>query len=501
MDLFHRFWRSKNKTSQGDLLFGRNFRQITTYIDEALADCVDLVKRPFRFCSGEQGVIYSIDGLIDQDLFQRDLLPWLLTTPGSRIKDFYSTIPVVSIKQETSVNKAVNSLFTGFVLLVVDGWGFGLLFQLSGWKERPVEDSPIERTIRGPHEGFTENLRTNTALLRRRLSLPQLKFKEYILGKRSQTRIAVGYLEGIANPEILSELEAKIQKIDYDAILGAGYIEQLLIESPYSPFPQYQSTERPDKAAASLLEGKLIIIVDRTPVVLIAPVNFFAFFQAPDDYYASWISGSIIRFLRQTAFFLGVSLPSLYIAVLSFHYEAIPWPILTPLIESRARVPFPPIVEAFFIESIFELLREAAIRLPSYIGQAIGIIGGLIIGQAIVATGAVSTIMIIVVGITAVSNFVIPAYDMGLAVRVIRFPLMILASLFGIVGSIIGGAILFTHLLSLESLGQPYFMPLAPLSIKNLNDSLIRAPLFLINKRPRIARPLDKTRGKGYADE
>ncbi len=480
--------------------FDQGYAQALARLDDELRDCPDLVERPFTLVSGEHATLLHFDGMVNQDLLERDLLPALLTISGGQLADPRGVIPVATIKTQETIEQALASLCAGFVLLVVEGLPHALAFEFKGWEKRAVEEPQTERNIRGPHEGFIESLRTNTALLRKKVNTPNLKIKEMTLGQRSPATVALVYLEGVANPEILLRLSKRLQEIDFDAIQASGFIEQLTTENVLSPFPQTQATERPDKAVGNLLEGRILVIVDGTPVVLMAPVNFFQFFQAFDDYSTNWLPASVLRFLRILAVFLTIFLPSFYIAVLTFHYEALPWSLLTILVHARSKVPFPPVVEALLMELIIELIREAAVRLPSYIGQVIGIVGGLVIGQAVVNAGIVSNVMIIVVGVTAIASFVVPSYEMGLAMRLIRFPIMIISSIFGIVGLISGGAILLTHLLSLESLGQPYFAPLAPLQPKNLKDTFLRLPHQLQGPRPKTARPVDPYRGKGRGD-
>lgn len=478
--------------------FDQGFDPAVQRIEDEFRDCADLVHRSFALASGERAALFHLDGMVNQDLLQRDLLPYLLSCSGRALREPRNSLPVAAIKEETSIAEAAQALVAGHALLAVEGWSAGLVFEFKGWERRAVEDSPIERNIFGPHESFTENLRVNTALLRKRLRTPRLKFKEYTLGKRSKTTVALGYLDGVARPELVLRLEERLRQIDFDAIQAAGYVEQLTSENPLSPFPQYLATERLDRAVGNLLEGGILVMVDGTPVLLVAPTSFFHFFMALDDYSTNWIVASLLRFIRILAVFLAIFLPSFYIAVLTFHYETVPWSLLINLVQARSKVPFPPLLEAFIMEFIIELIREAAIRLPSYIGPVISITGGLVIGQAVVAAGIVSNVMIIVVGMTAIAGFVIPSYEMGQALRLIRFPIMLLSSLFGIVGLLAGGTVLLTHLLSLESLGQPYFAPLAPFQFKQLlKDSFIRAPFFLQGARPKTTRPVDAYRGKG----
>ena len=253
-------------------------------------------------------------------------------------------------------------------------------------------------------------------------------------------------------------------------------------------------TERPDAAASHLMQGRICVVVDRSPSVLIAPMTMTAFFQSVDDYSTRWIAASFIRFLRFFAFFVAAFLPALYIAVISFNYEIIPLNLLLSIGESRGQVPFSPILEALIMELTLEMLREAGIRLPAPIGQTVGIVGGIVIGQTAVQAGIVSNIMVVVVALTGISSFIIPNYDMSSAIRLIRFPMMLLSSMFGIFGLTIGWMILIAHLISLESLGTPYGSPLAPFRIKDMKDTFVRLPLWLMKSRPTSTQPLQKKR-------
>lgn len=479
----------------GDL-FAEGYEAALRGLEEKMRDCPDLVRRRLNLKSGEEATLFYLDGLVDRDLLQRDLLGPLCSAPERVLAD-PSSLPLAQWQEEASIAGAVERLFYGFVLLVAEERPSALAFALKGWKERSLEEPQVERNIRGAHEGFTEDLGTNMALLRRRLRTPRLKFSQFKLGERAPFRVCLAYLEDLACPELLDRLKGRLARVDLDAVQFPSYLEQLTAEHPFSPFPQYETTERPDKAAAALLEGRVVVLLDGAPGSLLVPANFFQFFQAPDDYNMSWVVASTIRFFRILAVFLAILLPSFYVALLTFHYEAIPWSLLLPLVAARTKVPLPPVMEAFFMAFIIELIFEAAVRLPSYIGQVIGIVGGLVIGQAIVAAGIVSNVMVIIIAVTAVANFAVPAHEMSLAMRFIRFPIMVLSAFFGIVGLLVGGSFLLTHLLGLESLGQPYFSPLAPFRPENLKDAFVRGPLTAQGPRPRVTRPLDPYRGKG----
>lgn len=304
------------------------------------------------------------------------------------------------------------------------------------------------------------------------------------IGRYTQTEVIVTYLEGIANPDVVKEALQRLERIDTDSILESGYIEEYIEDVTYSPFPTIMNSERPDAVAAGLLEGQIAILVDGTPFVLQAPVTFFRFLQSSEDYYQRFDIASFIRFIRYLSFFVSMLLPSLYIAITTFHQEMLPTTLLISLAAQREGVPFPAIVEAFLMEITFEVLREAGVRMPRVIGSAISIVGALVLGQASVQAGLVSAAMVIIVSFTAISNFVTPAVNMAVAARLIRFGLMLLAGTFGLFGILTGCMAVLIHLVSLRSFGVPYLTPVAPLVLSRLNDTFIRIPRWLTFMRP-----------------
>jgi spore germination protein len=371
-----------------------------------------------------------------------------------------------------------------------------------GWPQRTITDPQLESSLKGAHQGFLETGSQNIALIRRYLPHRELKIKEMTIGKRGKAKLWILYLADVAHPEVLKELETRIANVDIDSIINTGELVEFIEDNPYSPFPQFLLTERPDSTVSQLLQGRFTVIVDGSPSVLIAPTNFLSFFQNIDDYSTRWLIASFIRLLRFLAFAIALLLPAFYIAFISFNHEAIPMQLMFSIAESRARVPFPPLLEALLMEITLEMMREAGIRLPAPIGQTIGIVGGIIIGQAAVQAGIVSNIMVIVVASTAIASFIIPSYDMGTAIRLLRFPMMALAFMFGIVGIVIGMMTLVAHLVSLESLGTPYGSPLAPFRWADMKDAFVRLPIWTMVKRPKSTRALQSTRaGKNRPKE
>lgn len=480
-------------------LQGVVFGDIMKCIDDNLIECPDVIRRKGILKNNKECFFIFTEGLINTDLLQRDFIAPLLSMEYDKLMD-ENRLRAISIAQISfcyDINQIIKDLFSGAIVFIFDGMNFAVSCRLDNPDKRSISEPETEKNVRGSHEGFIEVSKTNMAILRRRVKNENLKFKKIQIGATTNQTVTIAYIQGIANPELLEELYSRIEKINIDGVMGSGYIEQLIADRPNSPFPQFLATERPDKVVASLLEGRLAIIVEGTPVLLIVPVTFSSFFHAPDDYNIHWLFGTFLKLLRFFALILAIYLPAIYVAITSFHYYMVPLKLLIPLAESRERVPFPPYVEALIMEITIELLREASIRLPTYIGTSIGVIGGIIIGQAAVEAGIVSVLMIIVVAITAIASYVTPIYDMGFALRLFRFIIMLASSILGVIGILICTVLLSAHLLSLESLGQPYFQPFVPFRFKDLKDAFIRMPLQHMSKRPSESQPVDKERGEG----
>lgn len=475
-----------------------SYSDILKNLNESFSDCPDIIMRKVYLKNGIEGHFIFIEELVNFDLIQRDFISHILFMSSEELCDENKvrTLPVSNINFYYDIPSIVDNVLSGEFLFIFDGMKFALSCVLRKFEKRAIQEPIIEKNIKGSHEGFVEALNTNISILRRRMRNNNLKFKLLRVGTSTNQTVAIAYIKGIANPDILNDLYNKIKNINFDGMLEIGYIEQLISSSPSSPFPQFLSTERPDKAVAMLLEGRFAVMIDGSPVSTIAPVSMFSFLKAPDDYSFSWIFGSFVGLLRELAMLLALFLPGIYIALTSFHYYMVPLRLLIPLAESRERVLFPPYIEALVMELTIELIREASIRLPSYIGATIGVIGGIIIGESAVQAGLVSVLMIIIVSITAIASYTTPISDMGFAIRFFRFIVMIASAIYGLVGILLCWIMLLAHLLSLESLGQPYFSPMVPFKFKDLKDVFIRAPLKYMKKRPNQAKPVDKERGR-----
>ncbi len=387
--------------------------------------------------------------------------------------------------------EAAIDVLSGDTVLLCDGVNKVLSVTVRQIPQKNIDDSNREVSIRGPQSGFSEVLETKLAQLRNKIKHPALKIESIRGGVYTNTGVVIVYLQGIVNPELVAEVRRRLERVLHiDGLLESGYIEELIEDNSFSPFPQVETTERPDKAASQLLCGRAIIMLDGSPNILIVPATFWQFIQASDDFYQRLI-GFALRPARVIALLFTLFLPSFYVALTTFHQEMIPLSLLMAIITAREGVPFPAFVEAFIMEGIFEFLREAGLRLPMQIGQALSIVGALVLGQAAIQANLVSPAMVIVVATTAVMSFMIPAFHFTISLRLLRFVILIFAATLGFFGMLLMAVFLLTHVVSLRSFGVPYFSPLAPLNLEDLKDVLLRLPIWSRKFRPIILRPQD----------
>ncbi|WP_139488792.1 spore germination protein [Brevibacillus dissolubilis] len=428
--------------------------------------------------------IYYIDTLTDIDKLNQQILSPLLQEKGENL---LNTIHSIASKQMDSADQAVKYLLRGSSVISLeeqDG-------QLSLWNldtgsafHRSISEPVGEKIIEGGHEGLVERLSINLHLIRKKITNKDLIVRYYRLGTHTDTEVALVYIQSLVDQDVLDEVTERLANIETDSVISQAVLEEIIEDNPLSLFPMMLNTERVDRVAANLAEGRFAILIDGLASVIILPVTFFSLYQSPDDYNARWINGSFIRLIRIAGFLIATTLPAFYISVISFHFELIPNELITSIHESVQHIPYPPLIEAFIMELTIELLREAGIRLHTAIGQSIGIVGGLVIGDAVVRAGLVSNIMIIVVALTAISSFVVPSNELRLSVRILRFPLMVLSSIFGLLGITFGFTILLIYLCKLESFGKPFFYPVSPLRLRKLKDSLARSS-FTFKRYPK----------------
>ncbi|MHA6482205.1 spore germination protein [Paenibacillus sp. strain BS8-2] len=481
-------------------------------IRSQLGNSKDVIIRQIRIGKdpGLSAAVIYIDGLTDVESIQHFLLESLLLDIHN--DDFDNILregqdlirmleerilKVGAISHVEQFSGLFNHLLSGDVILMLDRHHTSIsIGSMRDWKERGVTESSTETVIRGPKESFTESLRINTSLIRRKIKDPNLWMDTKSIGKVTHTDVAIMYVNGIANEDVLKEVHLRLDRIDIDSILESGYIEEFIEDTPYTPFPTIYHSERPDVIAAELLEGKIAILIDGTPLVMIVPALFVSFMHAAEDYYQRAVIASLIRILRFICIGIALTGPSLYIAVTTFHQEMLPTQLLIGLASQREGTPFPAFIEAFMMEVTFEILREAGLRMPKAIAQTVSIVGTLVIGTAAVEAGIISAAMVIVVAITAISSFVLPAFDMSLSFRMLRFPLMMLAASFGLFGIIVGLIAIVLHMCSLKSFGVPYMSPLAPFNAEGNRDSVIRLPWWTMWTRPLIIGKSNRVRGR-----
>ncbi len=396
-------------------------------------------------------------------------------------------------------DELVEALLAGLSVLLVEGNTKGLKLGTNGGKVRGIEEPTSEVVIRGPKDSFTESIKTNISLIRRRVRSKDIRIEKFKIGEVTHTDVAVVYLENIADPLLIQEIKERIEEVKTDGLLESGQLEEFIQDETVTVFPQFLNTERPDVVIGNLLEGRVGIIINGTPFVLIAPAQFIQFFQSSEDYYMRYDISTFLRLLRFSVFIISLIAPSIYIALTTFHQAMIPTTLLFGIAAQREGVPFPAIAEALVMEITFEILREAGIRMPRAVGVAVSIVGALVLGQAAVQAGLVSPAMVIVVGITAVASFAIPSFAVATSARLLRFPLMLISSVFGFYGLTLALIVIIAHLSSLRSFGYPYLSPFAPLQTQDLKDSLFRFPITKLFKRPEKLSKKNQTRTKPYS--
>ncbi|WP_235941337.1 spore germination protein [Paenibacillus puerhi] len=451
-------------------------------------DCVDLTHRSYP--ETKMDLVY-FSHLVDHEKLHREVIEPLLQARTEEASPLLGQSPFSSV---TDAKDLITGILSGSVAIFYKNDAF--LIDVFGLQARTVTESETESVITGPHDAFTEQAGINLALIRQRIKSSHLKVIKLTVGEITKTDVYLLYIKDIANMDYLNEAKRRISNIEIDAVFDTHMLLQLIDDSPYSIFPQFHTSERPEAIASNLVAGRIVGLVDGSPSAFSAPTSFFEYFSSSDDYNQRWLLGTASRLLRFLALIITLSFTSLYVSVTTYHYEMIPENLLLTLTESRYKVPFPPLIEALFMEATIELLREAGARLPSKIGQTIGIVGGIVIGQAAVQAGLTSNILIISVASSAIASFVTPAYVMSNSIRLLRFGLIIGAGLLGNFGLVAGLAAIVIHLSGLTSLGSSYLTPVAPFKPKDWKDVFIVAPFSFLTERPTQSKSPNKVRNK-----
>ncbi|HLR21440.1 MAG TPA: spore germination protein [Tissierellaceae bacterium] len=488
------------------------------YINETLKDSDDLVIRYLELgdiVSVKVNLIY-MDGLIDKGFLSEYAVGFLTEEEDLKLftseEDKYDAYNIIKdevlatseIQEEDNWHEIIKFILSGDTAVLVENSAQAIIIGTRGAEYRGIDEPQTEAVIRGPREGFTEVGKFNISLIRRRLRDPSLKVKMHSVGRRTQNDVAVMYIDGIVDKKLLAEVNKRLDNIDIDGVFDSSTLEHLMADNYLSPFPQAENTERPDTVAAAILEGRVAIIMDNTPFALIVPATIGTLYQSAEDYYTEWTEASLVRLLRILCGFLVLLSTPLYIAITAYHPGIMPTKMIYYLSAGRINVPFPSVVEALLMETTMEILRESGTRISGPIGNTIGIVGGLIIGEAAVEAGIVSPLMIIVIAISTIASFALPSYDFSATLRIMRILFIGLAAVLGLYGIMIGVILLGTHLVSLNSFGIPYTSPYTGLGIEegDLKDTLVKAPVQRLWLRPGFTFPKNKKRmGRGDKDD
>jgi hypothetical protein len=449
-------------------------------IKNELTDIDDAVVKDYQTKEGLVTVVY-LSSLIDPMILHKAIILPLVNDQGEVLSSF-------DTMDGWNKQKILMAIVNGETVIFHHDKEQYLLAQTFSPPERAISSSENETTVIGPQDSFTESLKTNLSLIKRRIHQTGLKSKDYIIGQETNTKITIMYIEHLVNDENLKVILDRIEKLDYTGYVDVVILKQLLEDNPFSPFPQYGTTSRPDAVANSLLDGRIVIAMENSQSVMIAPSSFIEMFNSPEDFYNRWTTATLLRILRFTGFFITIMLTPTYISALSYHPGILPFELLIMTQESRSKVPFPPVIEVLFIELVIEILREAGSRMPTKIGQTIGIVGGIVIGTAAVEAGLISNTLIVLVAISALLSFLMPNFLMSNASRFVRYIFILAAGMFGLLGQMLALAWLFNHLLNLTSLGTPYMSPVIPRSWSDLKDSVIRFPLIFLQQRTAMSR-------------
>jgi hypothetical protein len=467
------------------------------HIREIFGESSDIVIRGLKV--GErQAALVLLNEMVDKTYLQQFVITPLQQSADQPLQgDLYTVLrtrllAVHNLQEDTAMETIIPKLFRGSLALFVDGHAGAFMMQSQGWKVRNIAEPSKEQTVRGSRESFVESINVNISMLRRRCADPNMIVTLYQVGEMVPTPMALAYVRGIVDPKLVEDVQSRLKKINVDYITDSGQVEAYLEDDPNSPFPQLQDTERPDKVVASLMEGRIALLVDGSPNVLLMPAVLATFYQAGDDYSERWIPASVIRFTRILSTFVSLLLPAIYIALISFHQGMLPTSLALTIAQDRMGLPFPTWLEAIIMEATLEILQEAGLRLPKPIGPTVGIVGGLVIGEAVVRAGLISPVMVVVIAATTVASHSLPSYSMGLTLRVLRLPMMLAATVLGLYGLTMAMMLLFGHVVKLTSFGEPYLAPMAPLRLSDMKDVLIRVHMKFMMSRPEYLETLYK---------
>lgn len=475
-------------------LFPLKINKLEKVIKSKFENKSDLLFSTYNI-QGKNVAVFYISYIVESQALESNLLDPLLSSEKPwTSEDILNEIPLETGTTYTSLDDILEKILDGFVFVYVEGEKEIVSYLLLKKEKRSLEIAETESLVLGPKISFTESIITNLNIVRWRIRSTDLVIEEFKVGKKIARDVRLIYMKSAANDEDVQTMRQRLKELDVDEIEDSVILKQYLEDDQLNLFPQFEQTELPDKFTYGVTKGRVGVLVENSPNGIIAPANFFSFLESTEDLYMRWQAGTFLRLLRMFAMFFSILVTPLYVAIISFQYDVIPTNLLIKVGQSRAAVPFSPILEALLLELLIELLREAGARLPTKVGQTMGIVGGIVIGQAAVDAGITSNILLIVVAMSALASFVTPSYLLGTTVRLTRMPLIIMAGVFGLFGIGFSLALLTIHLIRLTSLGRPYLTPLYPLRLKDFNKVFFRTPLQFNSRRAESYRPANLIR-------
>lgn len=471
-----------------------NLRENEKYLRSRLENCSDILIRPMRLGDKHKVdclMVYievAVSNMMLDDSALGKMINHFWEISPEDIQEFvrHNSLGIADVKKLENLDESIDAMLAGNAVFFIDGYDKAMKISSKGYPSTGVMEAESEKVLRGSREGFSDSVKSNSALIRKRLRDTRLKVEEYKIGVRSHTLTQVLYMDDLVHEGLLEEVKERLEEFQIDGILDSGMLEQLTEDVWYSPFPQYQTTERPDRAVQEILKGKVVILCDNSPEALILPGNFSSFMESSEDWYHRFEMASFLRILRYLAVIMATVLPGLYLAVIRFHTQILPSALILSFAEAREGVPFSSVVELIFLELAFELIREAGVRVPGSLGNAIGIVGGLVIGQAAVEANLVSPIVVMIVALTALGSMTVPNEEFAAAFRLVKYGFLILGGYLGIYGIVLGVYLVIGHLAGLISFGMPYLVPFIKKEQKgSRGEGVLRVPL-----RKRVLRPL-----------
>ena len=471
-----------------------NLRENEKYLRSRLENCSDILIRPMRLGDKHKVdclMVYievAVSNMMLDDSALGKMINHFWEISPEDIQEFvrHNSLGIADVKKLENLDESIDAMLAGNAVFFIDGYDKAMKISSKGYPSTGVMEAESEKVLRGSREGFSDSVKSNSALVRKRLRDTRLKVEEYKIGVRSHTLTQVLYMDDLVHEGLLEEVKERLEEFQIDGILDSGMIEQLTEDVWYSPFPQYQTTERPDRAVQEILNGKVVILCDNSPEALILPGNFSSFMESSEDWYHRFEMASFLRILRYLAVIMATVLPGLYLAVIRFHTQILPSALILSFAEAREGVPFSSVVELIFLELAFELIREAGVRVPGSLGNAIGIVGGLVIGQAAVEANLVSPIVVMIVALTALGSMTVPNEEFAAAFRLVKYGFLLLGGYLGIYGIVLGVYLVIGHLAGLISFGIPYLVPFIKKEQKgSRGEGVLRVPL-----RKRVLRPL-----------